>query len=181
MRLAITGPQNTGKTTFIKDFLRAFPEYSSPKKTYRDVIKQNKLEINQKTTKYSQKLIRDFLFNQICWNKRQNIIFDRCVLDNLVYSFCQYELGNINLDFIKQTKSMLIESLKYLDALVFIPTGVSVRLVDDKLRDIDLNFIDAVNRLFFSFIIEIAQMNLIKIFVITGDRKMRIDFIRKMM
>jgi hypothetical protein len=179
MRLTVTGPQNTGKTTFVEDFLLAFPDYFSPKETYREVIRNNKLKVNRETTESSQKLIREFLYQQISTNKEQNVIFDRCVLDNMVYSQYQYELGKIGKSFIDETEKMMFESLKYLDVLIFIPTGVSVPLKEDNLRDTDVQFIDAVNRLFVSTIIEVARKSKIKIAVITGDRKTRINQIKK--
>ena len=182
MRLAVSGPQNTGKTTFIKDFLKAFPHYYSPSETYRDVIRKNNLKINKKTTDESQRLIRDFLYKQIKSNKRKNIIFDRCVLDNLIYSTYQFEQGNISKKFIDETKKMVMDSLECLDAMILIPTGVSVRLVEDNLRDTDIHFIDSVNRIFISTILDLASNKKTpKIFVVTGDRESRINHVRKLL
>jgi predicted ATPase len=180
MRLTVTGPQNTGKTTFIKDFLSAFPGYFSPKETYRDVIRNNRLKVNRETTQQSQKLIRDFLYQQIFKNKKKNVIFDRCVLDNLVYSYYQYELGKFSKKFIDESEKMMFDSLKRLDVLIFIPTGVSVPLKEDYLRDTDVQFIDSINRLFVSMILEVARKSKIKIAVVTGNRKLRIDQIKKL-
>ena len=179
MRLTVTGPQNTGKTTFVEDFLSAFPDYFSPKETYRDVIRNNSLKVNRETTEKSQKLIRDFLYKQICEDKNKNVIFDRCVLDNFIYSYYQYELGKFSKKFIDESEKMMFDSLKHLDALIFIPTGVSVPLKEDYLRDTDVQFIDSINRLFISTILEVARKSKIKIAVITGDRKSRIDQIKK--
>ncbi len=179
MRLAISGPQNTGKTTFIQDFLLHFPNYFSPKKTYRDIIIKNNLITGQAQPEESQKRIRDFQYKQILKNKKENIIFDRCIIDNLVYSLCQYELGNFSHSFVEETKKMMIDSLEYLDTLVFIPTALSVKIINDNLRDTNRKSIDNVNRLFISTILEIARENKIKIFTITGDRNTRIEQIRK--
>jgi hypothetical protein len=181
MRLAVSGPQNTGKTTFIKDFLKAFPSYYSPSETYRDVIRKNNLKINRESTDESQRLIRDFLYKQIKSNKRKNILFDRCVLDNLIYSTYQFEQGNVSKKFVDETKKILSDSLKYLDALILIPTGVSVRLVEDNLRDTDIHFIDSVNRIFISAILDIASKKKTpKIYVVTGDRESRIKQVSKL-
>jgi len=177
MRLAVTGPQNTGKTTFIKDFLSAFPNYITPEETYRDVVRKNRLKLNRITTKNSQKTIRDFLYKQTTENKQKNIIFDRCVLDNLIYSLYQYEIGNFKKEFINKTRKMVYDSLKNLDGLIFIPTSVAVVLADDGERDINKEYIDAINRLFVSEILEVARKTKIKIFTITGNRETRIKHI----
>jgi len=179
MRLAITGPQNTGKTTFLKDFLLAFPHYFSFKRTYRDIIRENKLKVNREATENGQRLIRDFLYRQIKENKKKNVIFDRCVLDNWVYSYYQYEAGKFSEVFIKESEKIMFDSLKYLDALIFIPAGISIPLTKEYLRDTDAFFIDDINRLFISKIIDIARKSKIKIIVICGNRKDRIKQIRK--
>ncbi len=175
MRLAVTGPQNTGKTTFIRDFLSAFPNYVTPDETYRDVVRKNKLKLNRVAVEYSQRVIRDFLYKQTTENKQKNIIFDRCVLDNLIYSLYQYEIGNFKKEFIDKTRKMVYDSLKHLEALIFIPTAVSVPLAEDGERDINTQYVDAINRLFISEILEVARKTKIKIFTITGNRETRIE------
>ena len=95
MRIAVIGPQNTGKSTFINDFLKEFPHYTTPQETYRSVIEFEELTVNQKTNLESQKKIRDFIFGQLRQNTNYNIIFDRCMIDNYVYTYVQYEKGEI--------------------------------------------------------------------------------------
>ena len=76
MRIAVTGPQNTGKSTFIEDFLSALPTYTTPERTYRDLISQEELPVNQETNEDSQRRIRDFLFDQATSNIEEDVIFD---------------------------------------------------------------------------------------------------------
>lgn len=179
MRIAVIGPQNTGKSTFISDFVKAFPNHSTTYETYRDVVEEKGLEINQKTTKESQLVIRDFLFAQSANNKDEHVVFDRCVVDNYIYTLAQFEKGLIDGDFLKESEKVMYQSLGNLDALVFIPTAVSVRLVDDQLRDTDTNFIDRVNCLFIETLFAIGQRSPIKIVAIAGSREERINQIRK--
>ena len=179
MRIAVIGPQNTGKSTFIKDFIKAFPHYKTPKETYRNVVNKQNLKINQKTSEGSQKAIRDFLFDQVKNFQGENVIFDRCLLDNYVYTLAQYLKGKIDKKFLNQTKRMMRTSLTHIDRLVLIPTAVGVELVVDKLRDTDKLYIDNINKLFIEEIIEFARNNPTPIWVISGDRKTRIKIIRK--
>jgi signal recognition particle receptor subunit beta len=44
MKIAVIGPQNTGKSTFVKDFLLEFPAYKTTQKTYRDIVTENNLK-----------------------------------------------------------------------------------------------------------------------------------------
>lgn len=170
MRLAVIGPQNTGKSTFIEHF----PHYSTPTETYRDVIKNNNLEINQKGSEVNQKMIRDFLYQQITTNEEMNILFDRCVIDNYVYSLALYEEGRVSIEFLNQTFNLALKHLEYLDGLIFIPTAVSVKLVDDALRDTNTKYIDKVNRFFTKTLFLINKQKPIEIFVVSGDREERI-------
>lgn len=48
MRISVTGTACQGKSTFIKDFIEYFPKYSTPEKTYRDMIKEKVIHIVKK-------------------------------------------------------------------------------------------------------------------------------------
>lgn len=179
MRIAVIGPQNTGKSTFIKDFLKEFPHYITQIETYRDVVEKSGLNINQLTNVDSQKAIRDFMFSQIKNNKEHNFIFDRCLIDNYVYTYVKYEQGEISKSFVEETEEILLDSLKYIDLYLFIPTSASVELVNDGTRDIDTLYIDAVNNNFLRILFELSKKHNINVKVISGDRNERIKQVKK--
>lgn len=174
MRVAVIGPQNTGKSTFINDFVAAHPEYTSPTRTYRDVVTERGLLINQLTGRESQTLIRDFLFEQVQSNTVTNVIFDRTVLDNYVYTKVAEGKGGVDAAFVEETWNMSVSALEYLDMLFFIPTTASISLVDDHLRDTDVAFIDAVNREFIDALLRIRLLSRIEICVLAGSREARV-------
>lgn len=178
MRLAVIGPQNTGKSTFIKDFIQAFPEYETPNKTYRDVAKQKKLTLNQIGSEKAQRIIRDFLFKQICSNKNSDILFDRCVIDNYVYSLALYEKKKVSLSFLNETFNQALKHLDFLDGIIFIPSAVSVKLVNDETRDIETKYIDQINRFFIKILFLLQKYRPVEIFVISGDREERLKLTR---
>ncbi len=180
MRIAVIGPQNTGKSTFIQDFLKEFPHYVASGKTYRDVVTEGNLEINQKTSTESQKAIRDFMFGQLRHNTEYNVIFDRCLIDNFVYTCLQYEQGTIPKWFVDESEAMMRDTLQSVDLYLFIPTAVSVPLVNDELRDIDTSFIDATNTQFLRLLFELVRSNNITVKVISGSQKERIEQIKKL-
>lgn len=180
MRIAVIGPQNTGKSTFIEDFLKEFPHYRSPQETYRDVIESRALEVNQKTSLESQKEIRDFMFGQVRHNKEYTIIFDRCLIDNYVYTLAQYEKGGIEKWFVDETESMMVDTLRLIDMFIFIPTAVAVPLVDDATRDINAAYIDTINHLFLKTLFELSRKHHITVKIISGSRKERIEQMKKL-
>ncbi len=174
MRIAIIGPQNTGKSTFIADFIKTYTNYTTPDKTYRDIVKEAGIPINQSTTEESQKAIRDFLFFQARWNTLDNVIFDRCIIDNYVYTYAKYQKGGISKDFVQQTYAMMLDNIKYIDLFIFIPTAVSIPLVDDNTRDTDTLFIDEVNHLFVQVLFDLIKEKNINVKVISGTRENRL-------
>lgn len=174
MRLAIIGPQNTGKSTFIEDFLKDNKNYITSHETYRDVVERSGLEINQKTTQESQELIAKFFEEVVPENKSENIIFDRCIIDNYVYSYIAYKKGAISKEYIDELKNRVIKNLKYIDMYVFIPTTVSIKLVDDYMRDVDVAFVDETNSVFISFLFHLVEVYKINVFVLSGNRKERV-------
>jgi nicotinamide riboside kinase len=179
MRVAVFGPQNTGKSTFIQDFIQEFHHYKTPSETYRDVIENNQLEINQKTGLESQKAIRDFMFGQLRHNTEYNIIFDRCLIDNFMYTSVAYEAGNIPKWFVDETYAMMIDTLQSVDMYLFIPTSVSIPLVEDGTRDVTKSYIDTVNTQFLKIIFDLIRTHHITVKVISGTRKERIDQVKK--
>ncbi len=181
MRIAVVGPQNTGKTTFIKDFIQAFPEYVTPSKTYRDVVSQQSLAINQGATVESQKVLIDFYRDQMVKNLEPNIIFDRCLIDGYAYSAYLKELGRFEESFIKEIYDLLYKHIDTIDMIVLIPTALSVGLVDDRLRDTDKTFIDAINRIFINTLLEVSRKTKLKIVTVTGDRGKRMDLMKEVL
>jgi ATPase subunit of ABC transporter with duplicated ATPase domains len=104
MKVAVIGPQNTGKTTFLKDFLKEFKNYKTTKLSYRDIITRGKFKIDRLSSEKSQKAIMDFLFKEITTTKNDNMIFDRCLIDNYVYTYCAHLDKKVSKDFVHRTK-----------------------------------------------------------------------------
>ena len=85
MRISISGTGCQGKTTLIQDFLQEWPGFSTPKKTYRSKLKKD--NHSKDACEDSQWDILNFMLDQLQeYKKGDNIIFDRCPLDNLVYT-----------------------------------------------------------------------------------------------
>ena len=59
MRIAISGTANVGKTTLIKDFLKEWPDYTTPESTYRDLLPEE--GHSKDTTKETQEKILNFI------------------------------------------------------------------------------------------------------------------------
>jgi len=153
MRIAVSGTACQGKTTFIKDFIKEWPMYSTPEKTYRDYINENNLPHSENTNQEAQWSILNHVVDTILESdKGDKIIYDRCPLDNLVYSLWAHEKGINDIDqkFIQKCIPVVRESLKFLDVIFFTPiTNVSpIDIVDDGTRSVNKEHIEEIDHLF---------------------------------
>jgi len=155
MKIAITGTHCVGKSTLIKDFLKKWPNYITPEKSYRDFIKEKNIPHSKEGTEESQRLILDALFDQSQeYSKHDNVIFDRCVLDNLAYSSWLNLNEKVSDKFLDESRIMVREALKLIDVVFFIPlTRVSpIELKEDELRDNDPTYREEIDNIFKIFV-----------------------------
>jgi predicted ATPase len=154
MKICVIGTACQGKTTYISDFLKNWTMYKTPEKSYRDIIKEKKLNINQNGNEESQKIILDILVDQaIEYSKSDNIVYDRCVLDNLAYTTWLYLNEKVSYDFLEKTRTITHETLKLYDILFFFPiTKFSpIDLVESENRSIDPVYREEIDQIFKAF------------------------------
>lgn len=153
MRIAISGTACQGKSTLVKDFLENWPNYSRSKESYRQVVKKDGLKINKEVNQDSQWKILNCLIDDLQnTTKEDNIIYDRCPLDNLVYSMWSYEKGNSDIDkaFIDKCIPLVRESMRLLDIIFFIPItkAAPVKIEAKENRETDLSYIKEIDFIF---------------------------------
>lgn len=180
MRIAVVGPQNTGKSTFVRDFIATFPQFSTPTESYRDVVRKHNLQINQLTGTESQRHIREFMREQIA-TAPDNTIFDRCLIDNYMYTRFGFEKGNVEEAFLRESEAIMHETAGQIDLYLFIPSALSIPLEDDALRDTTPAYVDVVNRTCIEIIFSLIRSKGIDVEVIGGTREERITAVRAML
>jgi adenylate kinase family enzyme len=149
MKISISGSQNSGKTTLISHFMRHWPMYKNSEKTYRDIIKENNLTHSSSTTAETQLLILDWMTKTLKENKNEKyFIYDRCPLDNLVYTLHANERNLISDEITAATIDIVKASLKDLDIIFWLKYDSSIKVVKDGLRDTDIKFIKEIDELF---------------------------------
>jgi len=151
MRIAISGTACQGKTTLLNDFLQTYKTYKTPDTTYRQVITDNKH--SKQADVETQWKILDFMSEQLTqYSAQDDIIYDRCPLDNLVYSLWCYErnIDGFDKEYIDKTINMFRETMKFLDIIFFIPvTRVStVEIEGNEQRETDAQYIKEIDNLF---------------------------------
>ena len=153
MRIAISGTAGQGKTTVIKDFLLKWPNYKTTSKTYRDALKAGKYPHSKLCNKEGQWAILNHMVDELQkYGKNDNVIFDRCPIDNLVYSMwaMDKESSDIDEDFLDKCIPIVRESMRLLDIIFFTPiTKVNkIPIENDGFREIDQEYIEEIDNLF---------------------------------
>ena len=124
MRICVSSCAGTGKSTFVRDFLKNWPSYKSSGETYRKLIKEKGLSLNREGNRESQGIILDCLLDEAMkYTKDDNVIHDRGTLDNLVYSLWlkSKDKGDINDTFIQRTFQLVKQSMFFYDVIFYIP------------------------------------------------------------
>lgn len=151
MKIATIGTHSTGKSTYVQDFLKNWSMYETPKESYRDLIKDNKITHSKEGTEESQKQILNYLVDQaIESSKKDFVILDRCIVDNLAYSSWLNLQGKVSDKFVDETRIICRETLKMFDIVFFFPlTKVAeVPLENNELRDTDPVYREEIDNIF---------------------------------
>ena len=151
MRIAISGTSNVGKTTLLRDFLKEWPSYSTSEGSYRDDIKGD--DHSKGTNKATQwKILNSMIDQLMASSKEDNVVYDRSLLDNIVYSMWSFDKGEGDIDgkFIKKCIGLVKESIKFYDVIFFIPiTKASpIEAKKDGTRETDPFYIKEIDSIF---------------------------------
>ena len=153
MRIAISGTGNQGKTTLINDFLQEWSNYKTESSTYRDKLISEKLPHSKNATKDTQwKILNHMIDEMQTFKSDDNVIMDRCPIDNLIYSLWCFEkgVGDIDKEFIDKCIPLVCESMRSLDIIFFIPItkAAPVAIEDDGVRETDKIYIKEIDNIF---------------------------------
>lgn len=153
MRIAIVGSACQGKTTLINDMIKTWPMYKAHKSGYRKAIRENNLPINKETNKDTQWQILNCLIDDLQgYTSDDNVIFDRCPLDNIVYSLWGNAKNSSDIDdeFIRKCIPLIQESMHLLDIIFFVPItkAAPVEISDKQTREVSPEFIEEIDNIF---------------------------------
>lgn len=155
MKICISGTHCVGKSTYVKDFIKNWPNYVTPERSYRDYIVEKNIPHSKEGTEESQRIILNALLDQSQeYSKNDNVIFDRCILDNLAYSSWLNLNGKVSDKFLDESRILIREAIKTFDIIFFIPlTNVApVELTEDILRDTDPVYREEIDNIFKVFV-----------------------------
>tara|TARA_R100001163_G_C5049822_1_gene186721 strand:- start:785 stop:1543 length:759 start_codon:yes stop_codon:yes gene_type:complete len=172
MRIAFSGTGNSGKTTLLRSFLYSWDNYTTPEKTYREVLKEQNLPHSSKLTTETQTAILNFMVDQVqSTNKDDQIAYDRCPLDALAYSMWGHDKGieGFTKKFVTEQINLMKESMRSLDIIFLCRFDPSQVVEDDGFRDTDKNFITEVDNIFYSLFRQYTEHPEADVFFPKGD------------
>tara|TARA_R100001244_G_scaffold131975_2_gene106435 strand:+ start:69 stop:791 length:723 start_codon:yes stop_codon:yes gene_type:complete len=172
MRIAISGTGNSGKTTLLKSFLYTWKNYTTPEKTYRDVIEEDNLLHSSKTTTKTQEKILNFMIDQLqSTQKDDNVIIDRCPLDNIAYTMWCHDkkTKGFNKKYVTTQINLMKESMRFLDIIFLCRFDKAQAIQNDGFRDTDKSFITEVDNIFYSLYKQYTQNSEADILFPKGD------------
>lgn len=154
MRICFIGAQSTGKTTTIDAFIKTWPQYKVVVPSYKELVKEKKLTLNQVGTKESQLLIRDSLIDdtfKYAADPKAKVVFDRCIIDNLVYTLWLADQELIKDDeFVSTTFKLVRETCKFYDMILWTPINpeLPINSVGNDQRSTDPSYRIEINHIF---------------------------------
>ena len=153
MRIAFSGSQGQGKTTVVNDFLKAWPNYRRSAESHRELVKTKTIPVNKLVTAAGQWDILQCLISDVQGLRNSdNVVFDRCALDNIVYSLWAAGTNSSDIDseFIGKCAELVKEYMRKIDIIFFLPiTKVApVKLEAREGRDIDPVYVAEIDNIF---------------------------------
>ena len=157
MKIVVMGAQNVGKSTLVEEFIKQWPMYKRPEKTYRDIIKEQNLNINKQGDKVSQKAILNALVDEAqlaSTSDDKHIIFDRCPVDNIAYTLWHYakDTPGFTTEFVIDCKAIAALSLKLIDVIFYIPVRKEIPITPREGRETDEVFREEMDNIFDSLV-----------------------------
>lgn len=151
MKIAVSGTQCMGKSTFIKDFINKWSMYKQAGEGCSSIILKQNLLHSKDSDEKTQEIFLNYLIDiATAHTKDEYIIYDRCVLDNLAYTMWLFLNKKVSETFLNKTVTLTQQTLKLYDIIFFTPlTKVSpVDITSNGVREIDPIFREEINNIF---------------------------------
>jgi len=157
MKIVLIGAHSVGKSTLIEQFIKQWPMYKKPEKTYRDIIKEKNLNINMQGDKESQRAILNALVDEAqlaSTSDDKHVIFDRCPVDNIAYTLWHYAKGTEGFtpEFVMTCKDIAALSLKHFDLIFYVPARKEIPITPREGRETNEAFREEIDNIFDSLV-----------------------------
>ena len=151
MRIAISGPQSTGKPTLAGELAGSIPNARMEPEPFR--VLKDRLGLvsgaDSMTPEQELALIEHSQDRMNALRAGETVIFDRCALDALAHARVAAETGNpaFTADWINRLNSAAMSALRPLDLIVVVPLSEDLPLVEDGVRSTNPGYRKAVDEM----------------------------------
>lgn len=149
MRIAFSGAACTGKSTTLDAFLKRWPKYTVPQPSYRSILRED--NHSKKTDKRVQKQILEFMVNQQKqFTPHECVAYDRCGLDNIVYTLWAFEKGKkgFSQNFVDECIKLVRESMRSLDIIFLMTRDEMGPIEHNNIRETDPLYVTETDNIF---------------------------------
>ena len=138
--IGITGTDNIGKTTFVNDFIKKWPQYKLATENTIDSIYIKEKKTTRKKFEEKENLELNIAIERLKGydRKKDNAVFDGCILDNLIRVLWTKEKDDkLSDSFVWQIVEKVKNHLYLYDAVFYIPLSKKYPVkVEDKKIDL---------------------------------------------
>ncbi len=180
MVISFSGPQSSGKTTLLNILKEKNPNINFVPEVTRLVKKKYKVKINEGGNDKTQTLIMyEHIMNLIRSKKHYVNIFDRCILDGLIYTtYLFYNQKSISNDVMKDIIEIYENYITSYD-IIFYTEPDDVPLVDDGERSADEKFRQSIIDLFNFALLDLKRDLSTRVVRLKGTVEERLEKIRQ--
>lgn len=149
MRIAFSGAACTGKTTTINKFLEKWTKYKIPQPTYRSIIRGD--NHSKKTDRRVQRQILEYMNEQQKqYTAHDCVVYDRCGLDNIVYTLWAFEKGKkgFNQKYVDDSIKLVRENMRSLDIIFLMTRDLMGPVEDNSVRETDSLYVSETDNIF---------------------------------
>ena len=162
MIVSFSGAQSTGKSTLLKVWQEAMPQWDFIPEVTRLVKREYDLPINEDGTDLTQTMIMcEHLRN--AYTKRNNhTILDRCSLDGLVYTHWLCNKGKVTTGIYSHARYVFDNTVNKYDLIMY-TSPEDVPVVDDGERSINISFRNEIIELFEKYLSHLPSEKVLRV------------------
>lgn len=185
MKIAFSGTQCVGKTTTLNLIKSTFKEDGTSdefpmlnhhtfggSKTHE--LLGLGLNLNKEANDLSQTIL---LANYLKDVVTPNLISDRCILDNLVYTWYQWYYGNCTTDLYELTSNLCYEYIEKYDYVFYFPPEIPI--IGNGIRDEDESYRSKLHNKFIWYINELKDTS--NVYTIAGHPNDKVKQIKEIL
>ena len=163
MIISFTGAQSSGKSTLLSKMQNDsdFKDWHFEPEITRSLKEKYGLVINEGGDSFTQCVTINSHVDNYLRNKDKNCVFDRCILDAMVYTTYQYYTKKIDYELCMYAAYLCDKLIGKYDIIFY--TDPNIPLVDDGVRSVNVEFREKIISLFEDYINEMKIKNVVKL------------------